>query len=97
MTRCAVIDQARPRRFDGHTYDPAIDGDRLDTQLIRVQALMSDGEWRTLPEIVHCTGGTEASISARLRDLRKVRFGAFIVERRRVAGGLFEYRVTPRG
>lgn len=46
--------------------------------------LMSDGEWRTLHEIAQITGGTTQSVSARLRDLRKVKFGGYLVERKRV-------------
>jgi hypothetical protein len=55
---------------------------------------MADGRWRTLGEIQAACGGSEAAVSARLRDLRKVRHQSHIVERRRVAGGLWEYRVT---
>ena len=70
-------------RFDGVTISPELDNERLGTQLARVKALMLDHQWRTLPEIWVEVGGSEAGISARLRDLRKVRFGAFRVQRRR--------------
>lgn len=58
---------------------------------------MNDGKWRTLSEISALTGDGEASISARLRDLRKDEFGGLNVDRRRrgdESRGLFEYRVT---
>jgi hypothetical protein len=80
--------------FDGITYEPTLDQDRLASQLERVAALMADGRWRTLDEIVAECGGTAASISARLRDFRKVRFGAHQVDRRRIGHGLFEYRLV---
>lgn len=54
---------------------------------------MKDGSWHTLPEIAAGTGDPEASISARLRDLRKPRFGSYVVDRRRRSQGLFEYRL----
>ena len=82
--------------FDGRTFDPALDGDRLTRLLSRVYACMRDGEWRSLSQIVQHCGGSEASVSARLRDLRKVRFGAYVVERRRRGRpqvGVFEYRI----
>jgi hypothetical protein len=84
-----------PTLFDGETFDPALDGARLTGQLARVYELMSDGAWRTLRDIARDAGGTEAAVSARLRDLRKARFGGHTVERRRVPGasGLWEYRV----
>lgn len=81
--------------FDGQTYEPALDHDRLSTQLERVKALMMDGEWRTLDEISSTVGHCSTpSASARLRDIRKARFGAFTVERKRIGKGLFAYRVT---
>ena len=81
--------------FDGRTFEPENDRDRLVGQLDRVRALMLDGMWRDLASIRADVGGSEAGISARLRDLRKGSFGGYQVERRRVHGGLFEYRVLP--
>lgn len=84
--------------FDGKTYEPLFDKARLNTILGRVWNLMRDHEWRTLSEIKEITGGSEASVSARLRDLRKERFGSLEVERRRrgpAADGLWEYRIRP--
>ena len=78
---------------DGDTYDHERDGQRLHGLNRRVYALMADGQWRTLREVSRATGGTEASVSARLRDLRKAKFGGYRVERRRVGGGLHEYRL----
>lgn len=79
--------------FDGDTFDPEKDQARLTGLLDRVFWLMLDGRWRTLSDIHAKVGGSEASISARLRDLRKQKFGAFLVERRRLSGGLWEYRL----
>lgn len=80
-------------RFDGITYSEERDGNRLSSMLERVLLMMIDGQWRTLQEIREFCGGTDASISARLRDLRKPKFGAYDVERRYVSNGLWEYRV----
>ncbi len=85
-----------PPQFDGHTYDPALDEDRLSKQLGRVYDLMSDGCWRTLWVIQLKCGGSEAGISARLRDLKKAKFGSYTMEKRRVPNcpGLWEYRMV---
>src|SRR4051812_16487519 len=82
--------------FDGSTYQPEKDEKRLSTQLSKVRDLMSDGEWRTLSVIQTIVGGSEASISARLRDLRKERFGSFLVQRRRFGDpskGVWQYKL----
>lgn len=84
----------RERAFDGKTYEPKRDFDRLTGQLQKVRAFMSDGQWHTLEQIQSICGGTEAAISARLRDLRKEKYGSHNVERRHVNRGLFEYRVV---
>jgi hypothetical protein len=84
-----------PTLFDGVTFEPAQDAARLTGQLERVRNLMCDGQWRTLSEIAVRVGGSEAGVSARLRDLRKEKFGAHTVERKRVDGGLWVYRVIP--
>lgn len=63
-------------------------------QLRDVRKIMQDGRWRTLSEISeHCWPASEASVSARLRDLRKVKFGGHTVDRRYVGEGIWEYRV----
>lgn len=82
--------------FDGRTYNREFDLERLNAQMKRVYHCMVDGNWRTLEEISVVTGDREASISARLRDLRKDKFGGFLVERRSRGDrskGLFEYRL----
>ena len=87
------------RRFDGETYEPVRDADRLTGQLRRVWNVASDGRWRTLATIADLAApATEAAVSARLRDFRKARYGAHVVERRRVEGrqGLWEYRLVVR-
>lgn len=93
MTQLTLPDPAT-MRFDGPAYDPALDQRRLTGQLLRIATLMADGRWRTLPEIEAATGDPAASISAQLRHLRKPRFGAHIVDKRRRTQGLWEYRVA---
>jgi hypothetical protein len=76
--------------------DPAVDNERLWRQLRRVYNAMADCRWRTLAQLEALTGDPQASISARLRDLRKPRFGANTVERERVHAdrGLYAYRLV---
>lgn len=83
--------------FDGRTYVRGRDQDRLSRQLVAVRAILSDYEWHTLGDLAERTGEPEASISARIRDLRKPRFGGHTVDRRHVANGLWEYRLLPGG
>jgi hypothetical protein len=83
--------------FDGATYSAEFDCERLTGQQRRVYCLMRDGEWRTLGEISFATGDPQASVSARLRDLRKERNGSHLVERRHRGeprSGLYEYRLS---
>jgi hypothetical protein len=94
MTRRSGSLPATLPGFDGETYEPEQDKDRLSSQLRSVYELMTDGLWRTLPEIAtRIDRASEASVSARLRDLRKVKFGGHEVHRRRRSRGLFEYRL----
>lgn len=80
-------------QFDGETYDEARDGPRLNRQAQLVFDVVKDGRWRTLHAIAEQTGEPEASVSARLRDLRKARFGGHSVDRRYIAQGVWEYRL----
>ena len=88
------MDEQKAFDFDGETYERGRDQVRLNGQQLRVWRVVRDGRWRTLGDISEATGDPEASISARLRDLRKARFGRHTVERRHVGGGLWEYRVV---
>jgi hypothetical protein len=94
---------ARQRRFNGRaTYNAARDHDRLSRQYDHVFAVMRDGKPRTLASIrreaarrFHMRHSI-ASISARLRDMRKKRFGRHIVNRDYVGAGLWQYTVIVR-
>ncbi len=86
--------------FDGRTASPA-DDPRLKTQLAKVRECLRRhlGEWMTIRQIGTETGlRHSASISARIRDLRKKKFGSFNIEERRAVNaettGLFEYRMA---
>jgi hypothetical protein len=78
---------------DGATFDETRDTDRLNAQARRVFTAMADGQWHTLADLETRLGDPQASISARLRDLRKPRFGSHIVEREYAGAGLWRYRM----
>lgn len=86
--------------FDGSTYDAADDQFRLSTQMQKVKAIMLHnadfGVWMTLRELADWADASEASVSARIRDCRKERFGGLTVERRRRGdpkAGIHEYKI----
>jgi len=90
--------------FDGKTYEPELDKVRLTGQLKAVYRVMSDGKWYTLHDIQiralrnewisgRVVKYSEAGISARIRDLRKEKFGGFEVQRKRNQG-TFYYRLV---
>ena len=79
------------------TLDPLLDGARLNSLRERIRVLMVDGQWRTLREMQVVMGGEITGVSAKLRELRAKRHGAYAVDRRRVCdprSGHWEYRVT---
>lgn len=80
--------------YNGPAYEPKKDFVRLHAQTDRVLKAAMD-RWMTLQEIADETGDPPASISAQLRHLRKPRFGAWTVDKRRrgVNSGLFEYKI----
>lgn len=83
----------QPFVFGGSTYEPSRDFDRLSRQAQRVAQFMERGNWVTLSEIAEATGDPEASVSARLRDMRKI---GLTVEREYVSQGLWRYRLKTR-
>jgi hypothetical protein len=84
--------------FGGATLEKS-DFPRLSGQLKNVYDIMADGQYRTLDQIVTEIKGqygkvvTPQSVSARLRDLRKEKFGGYKVLRESVGAGLFKYAV----
>ncbi len=88
-----------PQLF-GEAISPARDGQRLTSQQTQVEDVMADGFWRTLgnicAELRRRRPGSkhgEASISARLRDMRR---RGWKVERERTCpgSGLYQYRAV---
>lgn len=90
--------------FGGATYSEPRDRGRLRAQLDAVRDAMSrnvhvpphSSRWWTLAELEAYTGYPQASISARLRDLRKPRHGLHTVTKEYVANGVWRYRLTLR-
>ena len=85
---------SEPTLFDGITINDERDNGRLHVQLTEVRRITGNEQWWTLAQLARATGFPEASVSARLRDLRKAKFGSFNVERKYVERGIWAYRVT---
>ncbi len=94
--------------FDGETCIPSLDYQRLDTQLARVFQFLhslaradrrtSNPTWTTLATLASASRGSESAVSARIRDLRKPKFGGYTIHKRRKGDpnrGLWEYRMEP--
>lgn len=79
-------------RFDGPFLIKS-DHARLGRQLAAVREAMAGGAWMTLQTLSLYTGAPEASVSARVRDLRKPKMGGYTIERQRV-GNQFFYRMV---
>ena len=82
--------------LDGETYNEELDGERMTTQLELVREIMSDQGWHRNIEVANRVDCSESGAAARIRDLRKEKFGSWEIVRRRVAhgNGLHEYRWT---
>jgi hypothetical protein len=83
-----------------NSFDAKLDRERLSSQMRRVEELMQDGESRTLHEIAVAlrklypgSHFPEASLSARLRDMRRAGY-TVERERRSAKSGLWQYRAV---
>lgn len=87
--------------FGGDTLSTS-DIPRIRRQLDVVYELMISGREYTLADLADAVTrvsgrkATEASVSARIRDLRKPQFGGYQISRRQIAEGLFGCRMEPR-
>jgi biotin operon repressor len=81
-------------QFDGNTFSQARDGARLSKQLDAVKTVMLDGQWHTLAELAETAHASDAAVSARVRDLRKAKFGGYTVDRLYIRRGIWAYRIA---
>lgn len=98
MSQPTLFSRYNPPAFGGATFSPEHDQQRLTSQLERVRLLMADGRWRTLAHIATEVHGSEAGVSARLRDLRKPDHGGYVIQRQRRGDpkrGIHIYRMAP--
>lgn len=68
---------------------------RLAGQLVRVYEAIRNHEWWSLRDLSEAVGGSATSMSARIRDLRKDRFGGFTIDKQMTDPGLYRYRLVP--
>ena len=68
------------------------DNSQSPIQLVRVAEVMKNNGWLTLAQISAITGDPEASVSARLRELRTWKGGALLIGKRKVGKHTYEYR-----
>lgn len=90
------LDGTTTAQFDGAT-STAQDTPRLKGQLAAVRSVLRQNKhrWLNLFVLAAESGGySEASVSARIRDLRKPKFGWYTIERRRNGKGTHEYRMV---
>ena len=76
------------------------DRERLRQQLPAIRAIMEDRSWHTLGGLREACAErgvaiSEASVSARIRDLRKERNGGHTVDKDYIGRGLWQYRLVP--
>lgn len=84
---------------DGETYEPPRDYHRLNRQMIQVYTVVADEEWWQIQPIQqkivdYGIWAEQTSISARLRDFRKAKFGSHGMIKENLGGGLWQYRLT---
>ena len=82
------------KRFDGADYKDKRDRPRLTGQLKRIWAYMLDGNWYTLRSIAEGVKAPESSVSGQMRNLRKPLFGRHTIEKEKIGGGLYHYRLV---
>lgn len=106
MNQQALLFQVKEQRpkFDGQTYEARLDGPRLKKQLDRVREYMlaTFPTWLSLAEISKALEQKynakfpSQSVSARLRDLKKKKFGSYEVPKKRRTISVWEYLVYPK-
>jgi hypothetical protein len=80
--------------FDGVTISPQVDDGRLTILQGRVYSYLRSHDWVTLRQLSEACRGTETSVSARIRDLRKPRWGEHEIQACHASGdGVWRYKM----
>jgi hypothetical protein len=75
---------------------------RLSAKINLLRIALADEKWHTLDDLAKTTDSPEASVSANIRNLRKVEFGSHRIDRRPIVhsnkgafgGTQWEYRMV---
>jgi hypothetical protein len=87
-----------PIAFGGETYKYLIDFERMDTLFRQVWDIMDDNRWHYPAELEDAfPPHLWASLSARVRDPRKLVWGEHLVLSEPRGHGLWRYKLIPRG
>ena len=73
---------------------PFVHRPSLAAQRERVASIMRRGDWVTLDDLAAAIDAPVQSISARVRDLRKPRYGSYTIARRHLGRRVFAYRMV---
>lgn len=91
------IEEAMKNNLQRQETGEESDAVHLGEQQRAVMEYMADGGWHTLAEISAAVEAPEASVSARIRDMRKPEFGGVEIDRERSPdSNAFRYRMRPR-
>lgn len=71
--------------------------EKMMNQIEKVWNLMRDSKPRRLQYIAYATGEPTPSVSARLREFRKIKRGSHTVLKRKDEEGIYRYTVIPNG
>lgn len=96
------MSSTQTQQFGGETYNEQRDGERLTSQLDAVRHILSDGQVWTLyaiatqAELILGRRVSTPGVSARIRDLRKEKFGGLNIEKlspTTTAPGVWRYQM----
>lgn len=74
--------KAATAKFDGQPQPTPAEAVKLKGDLKRVHDVLAKADsWWSLKDIARVTGVSEISVGSRVRDLRKVKFGGYNIER----------------
>jgi hypothetical protein len=64
------------------------------SQLQKVKQILELGAWVTLYELARLVEASECGVSSRIRDLRKYKYGGYIIVKRKINPNTYQYRLV---